>query len=229
MRSSELRRRACRGPTARAGLSVRPGPVRSRAGLSLVEVVVALSVLVVAASIFCQTLLSTARLRHANREGVLAADGARVALERMRNVPFLEIFRAFNPDPKDDPGGIGTAPGHLFEVPGLQPLPDAPFGKVGRITFPAMAVQVTTGGGGGKLGGMGGTTTTTQWHVREDVVDAGLGMPRDLNGNNVIDTANHSSDYLLLPVRVTIEWKSGSGARKFEIVTQLGDFRRRDP
>jgi len=88
-----------------------------------------------------------------------------------------------------------------------------------------MAVQVAVGGGGGKLGGIGGQTET-QYHVREDVVDSGLGTPRDLNGNNVVDTANHSSDYLLLPVRVTIEWKSTSGARKFEIVTQLGDFRR---
>jgi type II secretory pathway pseudopilin PulG len=212
----------------------RPGrPARRahpRAGLSLVEIVVALSVLVVAASIFCQTLLSTTRMRHLNRENSLAADAARVALERMRNEPFLEIFRDFNEDPKDDPGGNATGPGRYFDVPGLEPLDDAPGGKVGHVVFPSMAVQVAApSGGGGKKGGVTvGAPPVTQYQLREDVDDEGLGMPRDLNGNNVIDTANHSSDYLVLPVRVRIEWKSNTGARKFEIVTQLGDFRLED-
>lgn len=222
MRSTDLRRRRYNGLPC-------PKPAHSRAGLTIVEIIVALSVLVVAASIFCQTLLSTARVRQLNRDNALAADAARVVLERMRNEPFLNIYRDYNEDPKDDPGGDGTGPGHLFDVQGLVAHDDAPQGKVGRITFPSLAVQVTSGGGG-KLGGgggvLGGSVTTTQWHLREDVPDEGLGMPRDLNGNNVIDTANHSSDYLILPVRVRIEWKSGVGARRFDIVTQLGDFRK---
>lgn len=223
MRSRDLRRRRNNGLSS-------PAPAHARAGLTIVEVIVALSVLVVAASIFCQTLLSTARVRQLNHDNALAADAARVVLERMRNEPYLHIYRDYNEDPKDDPGGTGTGPGNLFDVPGLQPRDDAPQGKVGRITFPSMAVQVTSGGGGGGkigLGGSsGGSVTTTEWHLREDVADEGLGMPRDLNGNNVIDTANHSSDYLVLPVRVRIEWKSGAGARRFDIVTQLGDFRK---
>lgn len=221
-------RAVCRGRSR--GLRSPPRVSRDQRGLSLVEVVVSLSVLVVAASIFCQTLLSTSRMRVLNREGALAADAARVVLERMRNEPFLSIYRDYNEDPKDDPGGNGTGPGHLFDVPGLEPLDGAPQGKVGRIFFSTTAVQVTSGGstgGGGKTGmGAGGgvSTTTTQWHLREDREEPGLGMPRDLNGNNVIDTANHSSDYLILPVRVLIEWQGNTGARKFELVTQLGDF-----
>jgi len=210
-----------------------PAPIRAgrllgaRAGLSLVEIVVALSVLVVAASIFCQMLLSTTRLRHLNRENTLAADAARVVLERMRNEPFLEIYRAYNVDPKDDPGGNATKPGCLFDVTGLQPLEDAPQGHVGHIYFPDMSVEVTpTGGSGGKkVVGGAPAPPVTQWHLREDVADEALGMPRDLNGNNVIDTGNHSSDYLVLPVRVVIEWQSNAGARRFELVTQFGDFR----
>ena len=196
MRSKDHHRKRGPGPLPRSRRA------HARAGLSLVEIVVALSVLVVAASIFCQTLLSTARMRHLNRESGLAADAARVVLERMRNEPFLEIYRDFNEDPKDDPGGNATGPGCYFDVTGLEPLDGAPLGKVGRVSFPSMTVQVTTGGGGKKGGISLGGTTVTQWHVREDVVDAGLGMPRDLNGNNVVDTANHSSDYLVLPVRV---------------------------
>jgi hypothetical protein len=224
MRSTDVRRR-CTGLTlpARAARAA-----RGREGLTIVEVMVALSVVLVAASIFCQMLISTARMRQVNRENALAADGARVVLERMRNLPFLDVYRAYNEDSKDDPGGIGTGPGHLFDVPGLQAIDGAPQGKLGRVFFPSMQVQVTTSGGGGKLGGLGPSTTTMQWHLREDVTDTALGMPRDLNGNNVVDTADHSLDYLVLPVRVLLEWKHRTGTRKFEIVTELGDFRREE-
>jgi type II secretory pathway pseudopilin PulG len=198
-----------------------------RRGIAIVEVVVALSVLVVAASIFCQMLLSTSRLRQMNRENALATDAARVVIEEMRNRPFLEIYRAYNEDAKDDPGGQGTAPGYLFHVPGLTPLDGAPQDKAGRIVMPSTQVQVTTSsgtGGGKKTFGTGTVTVTQQWHLREDYVDTKLGMPRDLNGNNVVDTANHSSDYLILPVRVVIQWKSATGPRRIEVLTQLGDF-----
>lgn len=208
---------------------------RARSGLTIVEVVVALSVMIVAASIFCQMLLTTSRLRQINRENALATDAARVQLERIRNRPFLEIYKSYNEELADDPGGQGTGPGHLFTVDGLTPLDDAPQGKCGRVRFPSSQVQVTTtttSGGGGKLKGAGGgtttTTTTLQWQLREDFQDEELGMPRDLNGNNVVDTANHSADYLILPVRITVEWKGVSGPRRIELVTQLGDFKRED-
>lgn len=191
--------------------------------MSLVEVVVALSVLVVAASIFCQMLISTARMRQLSRENSLAANAARVVLERMRNETFLRVYQQYNEDPKDDPGGNGTGPGNLFDVPGLDPLGHAPQGKVGRIYLPSTAVEVAAPGGK-NLAGAG--ATTIQWQVREDIEDPSLGLPRDLNGNNVIDSADHSKDYLILPVRVVIEWKRGTGARKFEVVSQLGDFPR---
>jgi hypothetical protein len=189
------------------------------------EIVVALSVLVVAASIFCQTLLSTSRIRQLNQESALAADAARVVLERMRNQPFLHVYRNHNEDPTDDPGGLGTGAGHLFDVPGLTPLEDAPSGKAGRIWLPSKQVQVTSGGSGSMKGGVG-SSTTDAWQLHEDVQDESLGLPRDLNGDNVVDALDHSKDYLILPVRVRIDWKGGTGARQFEIVTQLGDFPR---
>lgn len=210
---------------------------RARAGVTLVEVVVALSVLVVAASIFGQMLLSTTRLRQVNHQNALAADAARVVLERMRNEPLLEVYRDFNEDPKDDPRGIGTGPGHLFDVPGLDALDDAPGGRVGRVYLPSVAVEVaggtSSGGTGGVSGGKvslggsgsGGGTTSVTWQLREDFVDEGLGMPRDLDGNNKVEDTDHSRGYILLPVRVRIEWKSGTGTRHFELVTQLGDYR----
>jgi len=209
---------------------------RARAGLTVVEVVVALSVLVVAVSIFCQMLVSTARMRTMNRESLLAADAARVALERLRNEPFAQIWRRYNETPGDDPGGAGSAPGARFAVDGLESVDGAPAGMVGRYVFPTRVVEGLqgTGIGGLQLGGgkaalsgsSGGSGAPTTYELREDLVDASLGMPRDLDGDNVIDDENHALDYLVLPVRVELEWQSASGLRRFSVTTQLTDFRR---
>lgn len=200
---------------------------RTRCGLTVVEILIALSVLVVAASLFGQLLVSTTRLRRSNREAVLAAEAARVVIEEMRNCAFSEIYARYNRSPGDDPDGSGTAPGNRFAVDGLEPLASSPGGLQGLITFPEK--QVTTGGSmGGKLGGAGGGSGGTSWQIREDTDDPGLGCPRDLNGNNVIDTANHSTDYLILPVRVQIEWNGIGGERRIEVVTQFADFLREE-
>jgi Tfp pilus assembly protein PilV len=218
MRSREsLQRRSARARIARVRLA-------GQLGLTVVEVVVAMSVMVVAASIFCQMLAGTTRLRQLNRENALAADSARVVLEQMRNAPIREVYRRYNEDPKDDPLGQGTGPGQYFDVAGLTALADAPLGRAGQILFPSQAVQVTSSGGGKKAAGST-ATTSIQWHLREDFVDDALGMPRDLNGDNVIDSLNHATDYIILPVRIRVSWQSPTGPRHFDLLTQLGDFR----
>jgi hypothetical protein len=67
-------------------------------------------------------------------------------------------------------------------VPELDPV--APGGFVGRVEFPTIESQ-----------------------LREDVNDDSLTMPRDLNGDGVVDALDHSVDRILLPVKVTVEWK----------------------
>jgi hypothetical protein len=57
--------------------------------------------------------------------------------------------------------------------------------------------------------------------LREDVVDAGLGMPRDLDGDGVIDGADHEANYTLLPIRVRVQWRGVSGVRTFDLETVL--------
>lgn len=211
---------------------------RASAGLTIVEIVVALSVLVVAVSIFCQMLVSTARMRSMNRESLLAADAARVAIERLRNEPFAQAWRLYNETPSDDPGGAGTAPGPRFAVDGLDSVDGAAEGMVGRYVFPTRRVEGVEGSGvgglqigGGKTaqsGASGGSGAVVTYELREDLQDPSLGMPRDLDGDNVIDAKNHALDYLVLPVRIELEWQSSSGVRRFSITTQLTDFRRED-
>jgi hypothetical protein len=57
--------------------------------------------------------------------------------------------------------------------------------------------------------------------LREDIEDEALGMPRDLNGDGEIDAVNHAKDYLLLPVRIRVEWSGLTGDRSYELYTVL--------
>ena len=60
--------------------------------------------------------------------------------------------------------------------------------------------------------------------LREDVEDAELSLPRDLNGDAKIDALDHASDYIVLPVRVVVEWNGYAGPRRLEMFTMLADL-----
>lgn len=172
---------------------------RSRTGVTLVEIIVVIAIMTVAMGMFAQTLTASSRLDPIANETMLAAEGARVTLERMKAVPFEKVFATYNASTLDDPAGPGTAPGATFAIEGLSPATAG--GAVGRIEFPVI---------GGAL--------------REDSTDERLGMPRDLDANGVIDAADHKSNYALLPIRVRVEWASQSGRagqRSLEIYTMF--------
>ncbi len=176
--------------------------------MTLLETVLALAVMTVAVSMFSSMVVATSRQRVTNHEYPVASEAVRVTLERMRNRSFEEVFALYNADPTDDPDGPGTGPGHRFAVTGLAPLDDAPGGFVGEIVFPALA------------DGLGGIA------LREDTVDALLGMPRDLNGDSLVDDLDHAADYTLLPVRVVVRWKGKFGSRRLQFHSMLAEFRK---
>ena len=62
---------------------------------------------------------------------------------------------------------------------------------------------------------------TVSGQLREDVADAQLGTPMDLNGDGAIDGADHSGDYVLLPVRIRVRWRGVTGLRTFDVCTVL--------
>lgn len=170
-----------------------------RGGFSLLEVVVVMAILAISLSLFGTTLGASLRLDPVGREKAIAAEAARSKLEEMRNHPFAQVFALYNDDPADDPAGAGTAPGSCFAVQDLSP-PIAG-ACVGRITFP------TIGKG-----------------LREDLADDNLGMPRDLNGDDVVDSESHAGDCIILPIRVTLEWTPASGKsgkRNFTLYTMF--------
>ena len=153
---------------------------------TLIEVAVVIAILSVAAGLFAQTMVASARLDPVSEETRLAAEGARMELEDMRAMDFAQIFASYNANPADDPAGPGTAPGAWFAVPGL--LPPAGATAVGRVVFPTVGSALS-----------------------ESFVDETLGMPHDLDGDGAIDNADHSTNAIILPVAVQLEWASKSG------------------
>lgn len=171
----------------------------------MLEVVVSLSILVLALLGFTRVVIAAMQALRTDREVTLARQAARQILETMQGEAFEEVFALYNADPADDPGGPGTAPGNRLAVFGLAPRPDAADGMVGEIFFPTQEVAGA-------------------FELREDTVDAALGMPRDLNGDGIIDGADRSGDYQILPVRVRLQWRGAAGNSNFEFKTVLLDI-----
>ena len=179
-------------------------PTRGRQGFSFLELIVGMSVLLVALLIFSSSVSGVAKQRTVNRETNLAVAAARNLLETLRSQEFAEVYALYNADPGDDPGGAGTAPGNRFVVAGLDDAADSN-GFDGEIVFP----NVEAGGA---------------WQLREDLELPELGMPRDLSGDSIVDDRDHAGSYFILPVLIRLRWRSPIGTRQYEMTTQLCQY-----
>jgi len=178
------------------------GPRRKRLGMTLAEVMVAVMVVTISVYLLSSAITATAAHTAVKRERGIAVDAAWSALETMRGEPFEHVFYRYNRAAVDDPDGPGTAPGAHFDVPGLMPRLDDPDGHVGEIVFSEAGPR-----------------------LREDLADEDLGLPRDLNGDMRIDALDHAIDYIVLPLKVRVQWTGRAGARDFEMYTMLGRTR----
>jgi len=170
-------------------------PIHER-GTTTLELVFAVAVLMVGLLGYSRSLVQSVNLGQANREMAIATEAARRALEQVSSVPFDEAFARYNTDPADDPDGPGSAAGSIFGVVGLDLRWEDINGVQGEILFP------TDGGG-----------------LRENVDHPDLGPGRDLNLDGVIDAADHSTDYRVLPVLVRVAWRSGMRTNQIEMQT----------
>lgn len=188
---------------AREGrLRRRPGARRAHAGFGVIEVLIATSVLLVAAVLASGALLSSLKVTDTHRERAMAAAAVRAMLEELIAADFATVFARYNGDPSDDPVGV-TSPGNTFQIDGLSPASDDADGIVGEIVFP-----VAVGAPG---------------QLREDVVNGLFGSATDLNGDEVIDGSDHSLDYLMLPVEVNARWIGPGGPQEIRIHTLLAE------
>jgi len=171
---------------------------RGDRGLTLLEIIIAMGILVVAIIGIMSALVSAIRVDEATAEQVRALNACKSKIEEMKTVPFAEAWARYNSNAADDPGGAGTAPGCNFAVAGLRARTGDADGLPGQILFPE-----------------------TLGALSETVVDTRLGTPRDLNGDGDTLDANVSATYRLLPVRVVVDWQGSKGAGHVELTTFL--------
>jgi hypothetical protein len=173
------------------------GRRRASAGFSIVEILIAATVFMLVSGAVVTTLVASNALNATNRETVLAAQAAESLVEELKSTPFNEVFARYNSTVDDDPA-VGASPGYGFAVAGLSPRTDDPDGIVGQIDFPGDGVE-----------------------LREDIADADLGLPRDMDRDGVVDDQDKAASYRILPVRVTLAWNGPNGNRTFQLVTVL--------
>ncbi|MEM9379953.1 MAG: prepilin-type N-terminal cleavage/methylation domain-containing protein [Planctomycetota bacterium] len=174
-----------------------------RSGFSIVEVMV--SVVIVTVAVYILTSTVTAAVSHSivKRQRTLAVEAAMNVIERMRALPPEDVFALFNDDEGDDPYGEETGYGPYFDVEGLDGLLDTKGDElpVGEVLLP----------GDGAV-------------LDESLSQPELGLPRDLDGNLVIEPGNCADRYIVLPVLVRVEWMSRLGPRRFDMATMVVDL-----
>jgi hypothetical protein len=168
-----------------------------------------MAVLASAMIIFSRTTIALVSEHAVNRENQIASNAAQTFLETLRDENVRLVFARYNADPSDDPGGPGTAPGPRFAVEGLDPG-DSPDGLIGEVFYPAIVVSAPG--------------DPVDLELRENIPDAVFGMPRDLDGDAVIDDADHTDDYFVLPLQVRLRWRGRTGDREFRTFATLCQF-----
>lgn len=186
----------------------RPPAAGNRTGaFTLVEVLVATTVVMFALSMFVQVVLEVTRAREVAQGDARVGRTATSTVEMRHGQDFFELYALFNEDPSDDPDGPGSAPGAVLRVDGVRPLP----GQVaaGRVRFPELPDPDDPG----------------RMQLREDVVDRALGMPRDLDLDGLIDSEDHADDYVILPFALEFRWQTRAGPRSFRMFSMLSEMR----
>ena len=167
-----------------------------RAGISVTGLLLAFPALVVAAGGLAAVLTQGLALSAVSAETSDAQAFARRVIARVAELPAEQVFVACNGTAADDPDGMPDAPGPVLTLDG------------GEETGPVTATLVFPVGDDPSV-------------LREDVVIPELGMPRDLNGDGSIDSADHSKDYRILPLLVRVQWVGFHGARTVEVAAAL--------
>ncbi len=160
--------------------------LRRQRGMTMVEVMIAAGIFVVAAGGVVMLTAAMERQDRLIREFEQAESTARRVIEdiQYRGLDnFFQLYAQYDTDPDNDPDGSGTSPGPTFSdltVLGLQAADDSPTGQLIEIVM----------------------------HTDETEVNAVHGLPRDLNNDGDADDVDVSGDYGIIPFTVRIHWNN---------------------
>jgi type II secretory pathway pseudopilin PulG len=174
------------------------------AGLSLVELMIALVVFAIAMIALFSLIVSSSQVQQETREKALAYNTARLKIEEMRNATFAEVFMRYNavndalPAVTGQPVDAGNRgptntrePGEWFPIEGLNTVTSLGDSMVGKIDFPVVNNNLAED-----------ITSPTS----DPDLETQLGLPKDLNRNATSNETNVSTNYKILPVRVRVRW-----------------------
>lgn len=174
---------------------------RSRAGFTLLEVMLACVLMAVAVLGLMALIPSTTALTETTQESNLALNASLQVAEAVRqyaDAHFAYVWRAYNSDPSDDPSGAGTAPGATFSIDGL--VNASGTSDVGTLTF-----------------------FIDETETSAEAVKAGL--PKDLNRDGDDTDVDVSGSFTLLPYRISVQFQDHNGLqRNTEIFSQVSDY-----
>jgi hypothetical protein len=167
-------------------------------GFSLVDLCVALVILAVAVSSLVGATFSALRLDRVNESRAAASQALRSVVEDMKALELTLVYPAFNTSPDDDPD-----PDYDYRSK-LDLSTKLPHGMF--VATPVAEILLPE---------------NPQGQLREDLDEPLLGMPRDLDGDGLIDAEDHSADYELLPVLLKLQWESPTGLQTVQVATVL--------
>lgn len=169
---------------------------RGNRGVTIVELVVALGVIAVALVALLGVIFSSGALQETTRERAAAYNFIRKLLEEMRSTPQ---FNQIYPLYKSGGANFPTE-AYLQQHLGLNP--------------PASGSQLTI-----QFPEKNGT-------LNESVVEADLGMPKDLDWSGSVEDRDVSATYKILPVKIIVRWSSKGGTEsQVQICTYITDNR----
>ena len=197
---------------------------RRDAGVSLMELMIAMAIMVLALLALMSSVFSSSRLVDNSKEKTLAYEAARAKVEEMRNWTlagsYAQLFTYYttaanfgNPNkPYDDPTNLGKA--NKIPVAGLNPI------TVNGVAQDILTVYFPVDGAGNLT-----ENPAVLPKLTADMISA-MGMPKDLNRNgNTTDAAGTlNTGYKILPIYIKVQWKGIGGKNAFiEVSTYISE------
>lgn len=174
---------------------------RSEAGISVLEIMIALVVIAIALLAVTSLLFSSNRIQHDGKERMIAFNAARQVLEDMRAANYDHVWHRYNSIKADDITGV-TNPGNTFKVPGLPPRKDG--SDPGRIYFP----EDSTGTNIVESPSNAALRTSLGMDSKDFNGIVGKDLNRD--GDNA-DAFSNNAQFFILPIMIEVVWVTPGG------------------